>query len=181
MFIYTAHSYKHVLKGYHTTCHISYYYTVYIYIKHSGHSETQKRLAPCTLCLHDFLFAFVFLVSKEHLDLMKLFGFAGTLAMLVMCLLVSDSSHSYLMWLHNLCQGDLGQWKCCWRWKAARARSLSSPVDRILSLAGKKCVSLMKTFSHAHVHVPDVTRTQYVHYVSLCFQGFDKSVCWPDH
>lgn len=28
-FIYTAHSYKHVLKGYHTVCHISYYTTVY--------------------------------------------------------------------------------------------------------------------------------------------------------
>lgn len=98
---------------------------VIIILHHCRHyikqSKTTKRLASCTLCLHDLLFVFVFLVSKEHLDLMKLFGFAGTLAM--SCVFV----FRFFSFLFDVVTQSMSQGlrpvevSDCWRWKAAYA------------------------------------------------------------
>lgn len=67
-----------------------------------------RCLNPFLLRLHDFLFVFVFL--ERTFGFNEPFGNVGHVS------LVADSFHSYLMWLHNSCQGDLGHWK----WSAAR-------------------------------------------------------------
>lgn len=139
---------------------------------HMNHNENVQLLARLLVCVY-----FPFLKSpfgfNETLWLCRHFSNVSHVS------LVSDSSHSYLMWLHNPCQGDLGQWK----------RSVAGDERRLMQMFTvftcwsnikpglQKHVTLMETFSHAHVYVPHIVHfLSHINCISLYFLGFCR-VC----
>lgn len=137
-------------------------------------ANTAKRLAPCTLCLHDiFLFFFPACLKRA-------FGFNETLLLrrhfsnVSHVSLVSDSSHTYLMWLHNSCQGDLGPVESeeSLEMKVGLCKCLmSSPGGLILSLASRNTCFWWK---HSVCHTLNLMFTVALYFFFL--QGFDECV-----